>query len=162
MIVAARGKGEDMNIGQAAAASGVSAKMIRYYEEIGLVLPESRTSSNYRLYGEEEVHRLRFVRRARSLGFSLEETQRLLTLWADKSRESGEVKKVAMGHIAELEDKIAAMRSMVETLKDLADCCQGDHRPNCPILNDLAGGQPALRRDVAGGRKTAEIGGSAS
>lgn len=128
-----------MNIGQAAAASGVSAKMIRYYEEIGLVAPASRTASNYRSYGEDEVHRLRFVRRARMLGFSLEETDRLLKLWGDKSRASAEVKKVALDHIADMEEKIAAMQDMVATLKSLADCCHGDQRPNCPILNDLAG-----------------------
>lgn len=128
-----------MNIGEASEASGVSAKMIRYYEEIGLVRPASRTASNYRLYGEEEVHRLRFIRRARSLGFSLEETERLLKLWDDKSRASAEVKKVALGHIVDLEEKIAAMKSMVATLTELVDCCQGDHRPNCPILADLAG-----------------------
>ncbi|MCO6176868.1 MULTISPECIES: Cu(I)-responsive transcriptional regulator [Ciceribacter] len=128
-----------MNIGEASEASGVSAKMIRYYEEIGLMRPASRTASNYRLYGEEEVHRLRFIRRARSLGFSLEETERLLRLWDDKSRASAEVKTVALAHIADLEEKIAAMKSMVATLTELADCCQGDHRPNCPILADLAG-----------------------
>lgn len=128
-----------MNIGEASEASGVSAKMIRYYEEIGLVRPASRTASNYRLYGEEEVHRLRFIRRARSLGFSLEETERLLKLWDDKSRASAEVKKVALAHIVDLEEKIAAMKSMVATLTELVDCCQGDHRPNCPILADLAG-----------------------
>ncbi|MHB0954546.1 MAG: Cu(I)-responsive transcriptional regulator [Allorhizobium sp.] len=128
-----------MNIGQASTASGVSAKMIRYYEEIGLVRPASRTASNYRTYGDEEVHRLRFIRRARSLGFSLEETERLLELWDDKSRASAEVKKVALHHIAELEEKIAGMKAMVATLTELADCCHGDQRPNCPILADLAG-----------------------
>lgn len=130
-----------MNIGQAAEASGVSAKMIRYYEEIGLVAPAARTKANYRSYGAEEVHRLRFVRRARMLGFSLEETDRLLKLWSDGERESGEVKKVALAHIAEMEDKIAAMQDMVATLKTLADCCHGDARPNCPILADLSGGR---------------------
>jgi Cu(I)-responsive transcriptional regulator len=128
-----------MNIGQASTASGVSAKMIRYYEEIGLVRPASRTAANYRTYGDEEVHRLRFIRRARSLGFSLEETERLLELWDDKSRASAEVKKVALHHIAELEEKIAGMKAMVATLTELADCCHGDQRPNCPILADLAG-----------------------
>ena len=132
-----------MNIGEAAEASGVSAKMIRYYEEIGLVAPASRTASNYRSYGTDEVHRLRFVRRARSLGFSLEETRRLLALWADKARASSEVKAVALSHVADLEDKIAAMQDMVATLKGLADGCNGDDRPNCPILSTLAGeGRP--------------------
>ncbi len=134
-----------MNIGQASTASGVSAKMIRYYEEIGLVRPASRTAANYRTYGDEEVHRLRFIRRARSLGFSLEETERLLELWDDKSRASAEVKKVALHHIAELEEKIAGMKAMVATLTELADCCHGDQRPNCPILADLAGNGGASR-----------------
>ncbi|MBV2186999.1 MAG: Cu(I)-responsive transcriptional regulator [Rhizobium sp.] len=144
-----------MNIGEASEASGVSSKMIRYYEEIGLVRPAHRTASNYRVYGEDEVHRLRFVRRARSLGFSLDETEQLLALWADKARTSAEVKKLALDHIAELEDKIAGMQAMVGTLRDLADCCHGDERPNCPILADLSGGktarepQPSPRRSVA-------------
>lgn len=128
-----------MNIGEAAQASGVSAKMIRYYEEIGLVAPAGRTASNYRVYGEDDIHRLRFVRRSRDLGFSLDETDRLLKLWADKARASAEVKAVAEQHIVELEHKIAAMQAMLETLKHLADCCHGDQRPHCPILDDLAG-----------------------
>lgn len=148
-------KTDGMNIGEASEASGVSSKMIRYYEEIGLVRPAHRTASNYRVYGEDEVHRLRFVRRARSLGFSLDETEQLLALWADKARTSAEVKKLALDHIAELEDKIAGMQAMVGTLRDLADCCHGDERPNCPILADLSGGktarepQPSPRRSVA-------------
>ncbi|MCJ7996131.1 Cu(I)-responsive transcriptional regulator [Rhizobium cremeum] len=128
-----------MNIGEASLASGVSAKMIRYYEEIGLVRPATRTASNYRIYGEDEVNRLRFVRRSRDLGFSLEETEKLLALWADKERASGEVKKLALDHIAELEEKIASMKAMVATLSELAESCHGDHRPSCPILADLAG-----------------------
>ena len=148
-------KTDGMNIGEASEASGGSSKMIRYYEEIGLVRPAHRTASNYRVYGEDEVHRLRFVRRARSLGFSLDETEQLLALWADKARTSAEVKKLALDHIAELEDKIAGMQAMVGTLRDLADCCHGDERPNCPILADLSGGktarepQPSPRRSVA-------------
>jgi len=147
-------KTDGMNIGEASEASGVSSKMIRYYEEIGLVLPAHRTASNYRVYGEDEVHRLRFVRRARSLGFSLEETEQLLKLWADKDRTSAEVKRLALAHIAELEEKIDGLKAMVATLKDLADCCHGDERPNCPILADLSGGktarepQPSPRRNV--------------
>ena len=146
---------DGMNIGEAAEASGVSAKMIRYYEEIGLVRPAHRTASNYRVYGEDEVHRLRFVRRARSLGFSLEETEQLLKLWADKDRTSAEVKRLALSHVGELEEKIAGLQAMVATLKQLADCCHGDERPNCPILADLSGGktarepQPLPRRSVA-------------
>jgi Cu(I)-responsive transcriptional regulator len=132
-------KEKQMNIGEASAASGVSAKMIRYYEEIGLIAPAGRTASNYRVYDEDVVNRLRFVRRARNLGFSLEETERLLKLWADKERASSEVKALAVSHIADLEVKIAEMQSMVDTLTHLADSCHGDRRPHCPILADLAG-----------------------
>jgi len=131
-----------MNIGQASEASGVSAKMIRYYEQIGLIRPMGRTGNNYRVYGEDEVHVLRFIRRARNLGFSLEETQRLLKLWQDKDRTSAAVKEVAETHIGDLERRIAEMQGMVKTLKHLAHCCGGDHRPNCPILDDLAGEAP--------------------
>src|SRR5690606_17233078 len=102
--------GEAMNIGQASDASGVSAKMIRYYEQIGLIRPMGRTGNNYRVYGEDEVHVLRFIRRARNLGFSLEETQRLLKLWQDKDRTSAAVKEVAETHIGDLERRIAEMQ----------------------------------------------------
>ncbi|UXU04353.1 Cu(I)-responsive transcriptional regulator [Agrobacterium tumefaciens] len=129
-----------MNIGQASDASGVSAKMIRYYEQIGLITPAARTGNNYRVYGEQDVHNLRFIKRARTLGFSLEETETLLKLWQDKSRESSAVKDIALGHIADLEQKIAEMKGMVKTLSHLAHCCGGDHRPDCPILDDLAAG----------------------
>jgi Cu(I)-responsive transcriptional regulator len=128
-----------MNIGQAADASGVSAKMIRYYEQIGLIRPPSRTGSNYRVYGSDEVHVLRFIRRSRTLGFSIEETSALLALWQDKTRASGEVRDIASEHISALETKIAELESMVGTLKHLVHCCQGDNRPDCPILDDLAG-----------------------
>lgn len=128
-----------MNIGQASDASGVSAKMIRYYEEIGLVRPPFRTESNYRVYGSDEVHILRFIRRARTLGFSIDETRALLALWQDKSRASAEVRDIASDHIATLETKIAELQSMVGTLRHLVHCCHGDNRPDCPILDDLAG-----------------------
>lgn len=128
-----------MNIGQAANASGVSAKMIRYYEQIGLIRPPSRTDSNYRVYDSNDVHVLRFIRRARTLGFSMEETSALLALWQDKARASAEVRDIASGHVAALEAKIAELESMVGTLKHLVHCCQGDDRPDCPILDDLAG-----------------------
>ena len=128
-----------MNIGQASESSGVSAKMIRYYEQIGLITPAARTGNNYRTYGAEEVHTLRFIKRSRTLGFSLEETQTLLALWQDKTRESSAVKDIATAHIADLERKIAEMKSMVKTLSHLAHCCGGDNRPDCPILDDLAG-----------------------
>ena len=128
-----------MNIGQASSASGVSAKMIRYYESIGLIRAPSRTESNYRVYGSDEVHVLRFIKRARTLGFSVEETATLLSLWQDKSRASAEVKDIATGHIAALETKINELQGMVNTLTHLAHCCGGDNRPDCPILDDLAG-----------------------
>lgn len=127
-----------MNIGEASKASGVSAKMIRYYEQIGLIHPTARSDNNYRLYSPDDVHVLRFIRRARSLGFSLEETQKLLGLWQDRARESAAVKQVATQHIADLERRIAEMQAMVKTLKHLAHCCSGDGRPDCPILEDLA------------------------
>lgn len=131
-----------MNIGEAAEASGVSAKMIRYYEEIGLIPKAERTASNYRTYGPAAVHSLRFIRRARELGFSLEETATLLKLWADKSRTSAAVKQVAAQHVAELERKIAGLQDMRATLTHLMHCCEGNERPDCPILNDLAGSAP--------------------
>jgi len=130
-----------MNIGEASEASGVSAKMIRYYEQIGLISPATRADNNYRLYGDQEVHNLRFIKRARTLGFSLEETEALLKLWQDKARESGAVKAIALTHIADLERKIEDMRSILKTLSHLAHCCGGDNRPDCPILDDLAGGR---------------------
>lgn len=133
-----------MNIGEASSASGVSAKMIRYYESIGLISPPNRTEANYRVYGADEVHTLRFVKRARTLGFSVEETATLLGLWQDKSRASAEVKDIATAHIGALETKITELQSMVKTLKHLAHCCSGDDRPNCPILDDLAG-KPASK-----------------
>ncbi len=128
-----------MNIGQAANQSGVSAKMIRYYEQIGLINPPHRTDSNYRVYGDDDVHVLRFIKRSRTLGFSVDETSTLLALWQDKSRASAEVKDIANGHITALETKIAELEGMVKTLKHLAHCCNGDNRPDCPILDDLAG-----------------------
>ncbi|KQW32275.1 MerR family transcriptional regulator [Rhizobium sp. Root274] len=128
-----------MNIGEAADASGVSAKMIRYYEEIGLIATAGRTASNYRVYDADSVNRLRFVRRSRKLGFSLEETERLLKLWDDKERASAEVKALALAHVEELETKIAEMQAMRDTLFHLAERCHGDNRPNCPILADLEG-----------------------
>lgn len=126
-----------MNIGQAAEASGVSAKMIRYYEQIGLIEPPARSQSGYRVYAEQNVHTLRFVRRARSLGFSVEETGALLALWRDRSRASADVKALALKHVAELEEKAAALQAMATTLRHLASHCHGDRRPDCPILNEI-------------------------
>ncbi len=137
-----------MNIGEASSASGVSAKMIRYYEEIGLIAPAGRTASNYRFYDADSVNRLRFVRRARSLGFSLDETERLLKLWDDKARASAEVKALALSHVEELDRKIAEMQAMRDTLSHLAERCHGDERPNCPILADLEG-RPLRQKTAA-------------
>lgn len=127
-----------MNIGEAAAASGVSAKMIRYYERVGLIPEAARTASGYRVYRESDVHTLRFVRRARTLGFSVEQMRELLALWQDRNRASASVKAVALAHIGELERKIEALQGMRETLLHLARNCHGDQRPDCPILEDLA------------------------
>ena len=131
-----------MNIGQAAQASGVSAKMIRYYESIGLIPAAGRSASGYRVYSETEVQILRFIRRARDLGFSVEKITELLALWRDRSRHSADVKRIATDQIAVLQVKIAGMQAMVDTLRHLAAACCGDDRPDCPILNDL-GQSPA-------------------
>lgn len=135
-----------MNIGQAARASGVSAKMIRYYEQIGLVRPADRTDSNYRSFDTRNVNELRFIKRARSLGFSVEEIANLLSLWRDRSRPSREVKAIADTHVADLEARIAEMQAMADTLRHLSHCCAGDDRPDCPILADLAGEGAAPER----------------
>jgi MerR family copper efflux transcriptional regulator len=129
----------DPNIGEAARASGVSAKMIRHYEEIGLIPKAGRTQAGYRVYREADVHRLRFVRRARDLGFSMQEIEALLGLWNDRRRASSEVKRLATKHIADLDHKIAELQAMRRTLAELSRHCHGDHRPDCPILEDLAG-----------------------
>ncbi len=127
-----------MNIGEAASAAGVSAKMVRYYESIGLIRPPARTQAGYRVYAAEDVHTLRFIKRARSLGFSMEETADLIALWRDKDRASAEVKAFALRHVADLERRIAELRGMADTLRHLASHCHGDARPDCPILDDLA------------------------
>jgi MerR family gold-responsive transcriptional activator of gol and ges genes len=126
-----------MNIGDAARASGVSAKMIRYYEQTGLIPPAERTASGYRDYSGKDVHMLRFIRRARDLGFAVAEINELLSLWRDRDRHSADVKRVARAHIADLRHKIASLKQMADTLQTLADCCAGDDRPDCPILADL-------------------------
>ena len=126
-----------MNIGQAAKASGVSAKMIRYYEQTGLIPAADRKVSGYRDYSATDVHMLRFIRRARDLGFSVAEIGDLLNLWRDETRQSAEVKRLAQGHIDALERKIADMQDMAHTLTMLVNACQGDHRPHCPILQRL-------------------------
>lgn len=127
-----------MNIGEASSASGVSAKMIRYYETIGLIRAASRTEAGYRIYGDDDVHTLRFIRSARDLGFSVEQIEELLALWRDRSRASANVKRVALRHIEELEQKARELHNMAQTLRHLADHCRGDQRPHCPIIDSLA------------------------
>ncbi|RDI58871.1 Cu(I)-responsive transcriptional regulator [Microvirga subterranea] len=127
-----------MNIGQAAEASGVSAKMIRYYESIGLIPKTVRTEAGYRVYSDKDVHTLRFIRRARDLGFSVEQIADLVSLWRDRARASKDVKRVALEHVETLERKIAELQEMAGTLKHLARHCHGDGRPDCPIIETLA------------------------
>jgi len=126
------------NIGEAAARSGVSAKMIRHYESLGMLPKVARTEAGYRLYSEREVHTLRFIRRARDLGFSIVEISELLKLWQNRRRASGDVKRIALAHIADLERRLAEMQAMKQALAQLISCCHGDERPDCPILDDLA------------------------
>ena len=138
-----------MNIGQAAQATGISAKMIRYYESIGLIVPAGRTASGYRTYTEQDLHTLRFVRRARGLGFSVEQMHELLALWRDRKRASAEVKRVALRHVEELERKAAELQQMADTLKHLARHCHGNDRPECPIIESLESGGPVEREPRA-------------
>ena len=127
-----------MDIGRAAKASGVSVKMVRHYEAMGLLPKAARTLANYRVYRESDVHTLQFIRRARALGFSLDDIKELLSLWQNKSRSSASVKKVAGKHVDELKRRIAELNAMVGTLEHLVTHCHGDHRPDCPILDDLS------------------------
>lgn len=127
-----------MNIGEAARASGVTAKMIRYYESVGLLAAKERTQAGYRVYGTQEVHSLRFIRQARRLGFLVEDIRKLLALWNDRSRASAEVKSIALEHVEELDRRIAELTGMRDTLAHLADHCHGDDRPDCPIIESLA------------------------
>ena len=126
-----------MNIGAAAKASGVSAKMIRYYEEQGLIVAAKRTDAGYRIYSEQDVQVLRFIKRARDLGFAVEWIKSLLALWQDQHRQSSDVRELAKRHVDELQQKITQLQQMVGTLQTLIDCCAGDARPDCPILSDL-------------------------
>jgi Cu(I)-responsive transcriptional regulator len=137
-----------MNIGQAAQASGVSAKMIRHYESLGLIAEPARTDAGYRVYGDREVHLLRFIRHSRDLGFSLEQIRALLGLWQDRSRPSRQVRALAQAHLAELEAKLAELQAMKATLAHLVQCCHGDDRPDCPILDTLAAptAEPVTKR----------------
>ncbi len=134
-----------MNIGQAASLSAVSAKMIRHYESLGLLPRVPRTEAGYRQYDDASVHTLRFIRRARDLGFSIKEIETLLGLWRNRRRASADVKRIAQAHAADLQRRIDEMAAMQRTLQHLAHCCHGDARPDCPILDDLAGGADAPR-----------------
>jgi MerR family copper efflux transcriptional regulator len=128
-----------MNIGEVAKRSGVPAKTIRYYESIGLISPAERSAAGYRVYGDRELQTLRFIQRARNLGFSVKQVSELLALWQDRERASGDVKAVARRHLAEIDQRMAELQSMRDTLEHLIGRCHGDDRPDCPILADLAG-----------------------
>lgn len=143
-----------MNIGQAGKASGVSPKMIRYYESVGLIRPADRTDSGYRSFSDKDVRELQFIRRARDLGFLVDEIAELLSLWRDRDRPSREVKEIALRHVAELDARAAELKAMADSLRSLATCCAGDERPDCPILQDLAeGGAPPPKRAKSLGLK---------
>lgn len=135
-----------MNIGQAAKHTGLSAKMIRYYETIGLLPNAGRSESGYRQYGDNDLQRLRFIRRARDLGFSLAESGKLLALWHDRERASADVKALAVEHIDALNQKIVELEALRDTLQNLVDHCQGNQRPDCPILEDLQAGDRSCSR----------------
>ncbi|MGJ7492648.1 Cu(I)-responsive transcriptional regulator [Variovorax sp. ZT4R33] len=131
------------NIGEAARRSGVSARMVRHYEGLGLLPDVARTESGYRQYAEADIHTLRFIKRSRDLGFSMEEIAELVGLWHNRRRTSASVKRIAQKHLGELEQRIADMQAMQRTLSHLVHCCHGDARPDCPILEDLAGSPSA-------------------
>jgi Cu(I)-responsive transcriptional regulator len=145
-----------MNIGDTAKASGVSAKMIRYYESIGLIPAVGRTASGYRVYSATDVQMLRFIRRSRDLGFPVEKIEELLALWRDRSRHSADVKQLALEQIDGLQRKITEMQAMVATLQHLADACCGDDRPDCPILADLGNTEPQVSPAKARQRRSQE------
>lgn len=132
-----------MTIGEAARRSGVSAKMIRHYEKMGLIPPAPRRKQGYRDYSDRDVHILRFIGRARDLGFGMAEIAGLLDLWADRNRHSADVKAIAKARLADIQTRISELQGMAATLSRLADCCAGDDRPDCPILDDLAIAPPA-------------------
>ncbi len=128
-----------MNIGEAARLSGVSAKMVRHYEALGLLPAVARSDSGYRQYGEAEVHTLRFIKRGRELGFSMDEIAELVGLWRNRRRASASVRRIAQKHAEDLAARIEALQAMQRSLRELIDGCQGDERPDCPILDDLSG-----------------------
>jgi MerR family copper efflux transcriptional regulator len=138
--VKAPAAGWPVSIGEAARLSGVSAKMVRHYESLGLLRAVARTDGGYRQYSEAEVHTLRFIKRSRDLGFSMEEIGELVGLWQNRRRASANVRRIAQKHAGELAVRIQAMQEMQKTLQHLIQCCHGDERPDCPILEDLAGG----------------------
>lgn len=145
-----------MTIGEASTASGVTSKMIRYYESIGLMPEAARTGSGYRVYDTRAVHLLRFIRRSRDLGFALEDIRLLLGLWQDGARPSAAVKDIAVKHIDDLTRKIAELQAMKRSLQHLAEACHGDARPDCPILDDLSGLDDLEGCDDAGHEKGGE------
>ena len=146
-----------MNIGQASKASGISAKMIRYYESIGLVPRADRTDGGYRDYEDADIHRLRFIRRARDLGFSFDQVRELLKLWSDRRRSSADVKALALTHINELEERASELKAMIDTLRHLANACEGNQRPDCPIIDELESGRraPSLAKKAARTKRVA-------
>ena len=144
---------EHMNIGEAAKASGVSAKMIRHYESVGLFPEAHRTDSGYRQYSDKEVSTLRFIRQSRDLGFSIEQIRELLGLWQNRRRPSRQVKALAQAHIQELDQKLQELQAMKATLEHLVHCCNGDDRPDCPIIDNLADETLTSRRQANGQRE---------
>ena len=138
-----------MNIGEAAQRSGVSARMLRHYESLGLLPEVARSDSGYRQYDDNAVHTLRFIRRARELGFDMAEIETLLGLWRNRRRSSAEVKRIAAAHVADLQERIAGLQAMQATLSRLASCCHGDERPECPILDELARADDAAPAPVS-------------
>ena len=136
---AATSHGRPLTIGEAARSAGISARMVRHYESLGLLAAVARTDSGYRQYTQADVHTLHFIRRSRDLGFSMEEIAELLALWHDRSRASSQVKRIAQTHIDDLSERIASMQAMQRSLQTLVSCCKGNERPDCPILDDLAG-----------------------
>jgi MerR family transcriptional regulator, copper efflux regulator len=143
-----------LNIGAAAKAAGVSAKMIRHYETIGLIPAAARRESGYRDYSADDIHRLRFIRRGRKLGFAIEQIRELLRLWNDRERSNADVRKVALDHVAQLEAKAAELQEMIATLRHLADACRKGDRPMCPIIQALSGGMPSAPATSTAIRRT--------
>jgi MerR family copper efflux transcriptional regulator len=141
-----------MNIGEVARSSGVSAKMVRYYESVGLIAPAPRSEAGYRVYSQTDMHVLQFIRRARDFGLPMERIKQLVALWRDDNRASRDVKSLALQHVAELRSKVAELSAMADTLQELADQCHGNGRPDCPILKDLSGNEHRLAQAPKTGR----------